>query len=572
MVPSCKTIPDQHGMPPRPPSPPQEDFDAAAERAKTLPQQTSNDDQLLLYGLFKQAGAGRGRRTRARARARAGANVGDVNTERPGLFDLKGKAKWDAWEKNKGKSKEEAMQDYITLVEASDGGGACRTRGAGLPRPNLLAHEPPAQDPSLPRALAALCTHRRAQPCTAARGDPWAAISRHARSSSSSLAWRAGRPVAAAAPRGLGLRLAASAAEQQPTPAPVGIKLPVKFEVKLKVAFGEHLRVVGSDAALGAWEPSAGAPLAWGEGHVWSATLDLPAEASLEYKFVHIIDGRLPVWEDAPNRCLTPSRGIVGVSAAWNDPAVTLVTEGSSDGAISDSEDLGAPAFKPVVSAAAAEEAAPLPPPAGGLLAEGLLEDGAAALAVNNFAALAAAVPPPAPPAPEAAAPPAAEEAGAEAAAEEGAAEAVAAEDAALLPAAAPSKLTDESGAPKGSKRLLKAVGKTAGAVAMGVAAGAVLSALAIDITDVAILGAVAAAAGGVALNSSGGGKQTAGGAAGAVGGDANGEAGAGGVAAKHSEPGIYLAAGILAAVDGAKKVLDDASAAGAGAAAANDE
>lgn len=77
-----------------------EDFDAAAERAKTLPQQTSNDDQLLLYGLFKQA------------------NVGDVNTERPGLFDLKGKAKWDAWEKNKGKSKEEAMQDYITLVES----------------------------------------------------------------------------------------------------------------------------------------------------------------------------------------------------------------------------------------------------------------------------------------------------------------------------------------------------------------------------------------------------------------------------------------------------------------------
>ena len=29
--------------------------------------------------------------------------VGDVNIDRPGMFDLKGKAKWDAWNLNKGK-------------------------------------------------------------------------------------------------------------------------------------------------------------------------------------------------------------------------------------------------------------------------------------------------------------------------------------------------------------------------------------------------------------------------------------------------------------------------------------
>jgi diazepam-binding inhibitor (GABA receptor modulating acyl-CoA-binding protein) len=40
----------------------QEDFDKAAEDAKTLPDNTSNDDKLALYGLFKQA------------------TVGDVNT------------------------------------------------------------------------------------------------------------------------------------------------------------------------------------------------------------------------------------------------------------------------------------------------------------------------------------------------------------------------------------------------------------------------------------------------------------------------------------------------------------
>ncbi|CAM9467960.1 unnamed protein product, partial [Phaeothamnion confervicola] len=52
-----------------------------------------------LYGLYKQA------------------NVGDVNTTRPGMFDVAGKAKWDAWNILKGKSKEEAMEAYIVEVE-----------------------------------------------------------------------------------------------------------------------------------------------------------------------------------------------------------------------------------------------------------------------------------------------------------------------------------------------------------------------------------------------------------------------------------------------------------------------
>ena len=36
----------------------QADFDKAAEEAKTLPDKTSNDDKLILYGLFKQATVG----------------------------------------------------------------------------------------------------------------------------------------------------------------------------------------------------------------------------------------------------------------------------------------------------------------------------------------------------------------------------------------------------------------------------------------------------------------------------------------------------------------------------------
>lgn len=36
----------------------QDDFNNAAEEAKTLPDQTSNDDKLILYGLFKQGTVG----------------------------------------------------------------------------------------------------------------------------------------------------------------------------------------------------------------------------------------------------------------------------------------------------------------------------------------------------------------------------------------------------------------------------------------------------------------------------------------------------------------------------------
>jgi diazepam-binding inhibitor (GABA receptor modulator, acyl-CoA-binding protein) len=64
-----------------------------------LPDNVTDDDKLALYGLYKQA------------------TEGDVSTARPGLFDLKGKAKWDAYNAQKGKSTEEAMQEYIMLVD-----------------------------------------------------------------------------------------------------------------------------------------------------------------------------------------------------------------------------------------------------------------------------------------------------------------------------------------------------------------------------------------------------------------------------------------------------------------------
>lgn len=74
----------------------QQDFDTAAENVKKLKTQPGNDDLLMLYSLYKQA------------------TVGDVNTTRPGMLALKEKAKWDAWEKQKGTSKEDAQKKYVT--------------------------------------------------------------------------------------------------------------------------------------------------------------------------------------------------------------------------------------------------------------------------------------------------------------------------------------------------------------------------------------------------------------------------------------------------------------------------
>lgn len=65
---------------------------------KNLKTKPNNDELLKLYGLFKQA------------------TVGDNTTEKPGVFDFKGKAKWEAWDKLKGTSQEEAEQEYIAYV------------------------------------------------------------------------------------------------------------------------------------------------------------------------------------------------------------------------------------------------------------------------------------------------------------------------------------------------------------------------------------------------------------------------------------------------------------------------
>ncbi|TPX36257.1 hypothetical protein SmJEL517_g01461 [Synchytrium microbalum] len=73
-------------------------FVQAAADAKVMTYKPNNDELLELYGLFKQS------------------IFGDNETAKPGMFDLQGKAKWDAYTKCKGMSKEAAQAQYIVVV------------------------------------------------------------------------------------------------------------------------------------------------------------------------------------------------------------------------------------------------------------------------------------------------------------------------------------------------------------------------------------------------------------------------------------------------------------------------
>jgi acyl-CoA-binding protein len=79
---------------------PTDAFAEAQDRVKQLTTRPSNTQLLDLYGLFKQG------------------TEGDVKGSRPGMLDLKGRAKFDAWTARKGLAQAEAQARYVALVEA----------------------------------------------------------------------------------------------------------------------------------------------------------------------------------------------------------------------------------------------------------------------------------------------------------------------------------------------------------------------------------------------------------------------------------------------------------------------
>jgi diazepam-binding inhibitor (GABA receptor modulating acyl-CoA-binding protein) len=77
-------------------------FHDAVEKVRTAPAdgvfKPSNEYKLRMYALFRQA------------------TDGDVSGKKPGMLDLIGRFKYQAWESVKGSSCEEAMRQYIAEV------------------------------------------------------------------------------------------------------------------------------------------------------------------------------------------------------------------------------------------------------------------------------------------------------------------------------------------------------------------------------------------------------------------------------------------------------------------------
>ena len=79
-------------------------FEACVEKVRNAPadgpMKPSNEMKLKMYGLYRQA------------------TDGDVHGKRPGMMDVVGRFKYDAWAALKGTSREDAMRQYVNEVEA----------------------------------------------------------------------------------------------------------------------------------------------------------------------------------------------------------------------------------------------------------------------------------------------------------------------------------------------------------------------------------------------------------------------------------------------------------------------
>jgi len=63
---------------------------------------TSNDEKLAFYGLYKQA------------------TVGDNNESQPWAVQLEARAKWEAWNSHKGMSQTDAKKAYVKILDDRD--------------------------------------------------------------------------------------------------------------------------------------------------------------------------------------------------------------------------------------------------------------------------------------------------------------------------------------------------------------------------------------------------------------------------------------------------------------------
>lgn len=81
----------------------QQQFNAAVDKVRNAPAdgdfKPGNDYKLTMYALYRQA------------------TDGDVSGKRPGMLNVIERAKYDAWARRKGMTRDQAMQAYVDEVD-----------------------------------------------------------------------------------------------------------------------------------------------------------------------------------------------------------------------------------------------------------------------------------------------------------------------------------------------------------------------------------------------------------------------------------------------------------------------
>lgn len=111
----------------------EQDFAKAADHVERYFENYSTRDLLSLYALYKQA------------------DEGVCNIEKPGLFNLQGRAKWCAWNSLGNMSSDEAKHKYVEKLKSMNPDW-CPERQDQEPSGNWVVHSvqlPPAEDSNL---------------------------------------------------------------------------------------------------------------------------------------------------------------------------------------------------------------------------------------------------------------------------------------------------------------------------------------------------------------------------------------------------------------------------------------
>ncbi|WP_405096520.1 carbohydrate-binding module family 20 domain-containing protein [Micromonospora sp. NBC_01412] len=97
-----------------------------------------------------------------------------------------------------------------------------------------------------------------------------------------------------------------------------GGQIAASFHATVTTSYGQNVYVVGNIAALGGWNPSNAVALSSADYPVWRATLNLPPNTAVEYKYIKKNPNGSVTWENGGNRTFTtPASGTRTSTDTW---------------------------------------------------------------------------------------------------------------------------------------------------------------------------------------------------------------------------------------------------------------